>query len=96
MYTSIVAYDFKPGAAPTVVQRVLDVILPELKLQPGFHHYRAIRSGADAFVTIIDYDTQEHAEASFRHMNTVTREQLQDLLEGMQRYAGPVEHDEAG
>ena len=95
VYTSVIANDFKPGTAQTVIQRIEDGIVPELKGQPGFQHYRAIQSGADAFVTIIDYDTEAHAEASFRHMAAVMRQQLDDLLEGMQRYAGPVLHSEA-
>ncbi|HET8627459.1 MAG TPA: antibiotic biosynthesis monooxygenase [Thermomicrobiales bacterium] len=91
MFASVVAWTFKPGSADEVRRRNLDMLIPEVTRAPGFRQYYAIRSGPDAYVTVIFYDDRERAEAALQHLTPLIREQQGHLLAGMERYAGEVE-----
>src|SRR5262245_44303765 len=91
MYASVIVWTYAPDALGDVRGYVHDAVLPLVQGQPGFRQYYALRTGRDAYVTILIHDSHAHAEAAHRQLLPVLRRYQGELVEGMDRYAGEIE-----
>jgi hypothetical protein len=91
MYASVIVWTYAPAALGDVRGYVQEAVLPLVRAQPGFRNYYALRTGRDAYITILIHDTQSNAEAAHRQLLPVLRRYQGELVEGMNRYAGEVE-----
>lgn len=88
MYLSTVVWRFKPGSSERVVSVIRDQVVPAARQVAGLRHLYTAALEADAYVSVLIYDSQAHAEQGFATLVPVVRASLGDDMASMERQSG--------
>lgn len=90
MYAFATHWTFKPGSAEEVEEANRTVLIPALAEQPGFRQSFAIHIASDSYLTVFVWEAQAQAEAALEFVRPLVMEQQGHLVEGLERFSGPV------
>lgn len=90
MHAFATHWTFKPRSAEEVEEINRGTLIPALTGQPGFRQSFAIRTGEASYLTLFAWDSEAHAQAALAFIRPLVIEHQGHLVEGMERFAGPV------
>jgi quinol monooxygenase YgiN len=89
-YARVAVWQFKPGTADALAERVKTEMVPLLEREPGFTGYGAVRTGENSAVTITAFASQEQAHAAGEKTGVWVREHAASSVESVERSEGPI------
>jgi len=90
MYASVLEVTFKPSGAEPAVAAFKEQVAPAFKSVEGFRHYYGVQTGPDMAVTMLIFDTQEHAEAGVQRLLPLVQEAMGSHIARMDRRWGEL------
>lgn len=91
MFATLTHWTFKPGSEDEVRRVNTEILVPMLAAKEGFLQYYAVHTGADRWMTVLIWNSQEEAERAYQDVSPSIREQQGHLTVGMERFAGIVD-----
>lgn len=89
-YARVAIWQFKPGTADALAQRVQAEMVPIMEREPGFTGYGVARTGENSAVTVTTFASQEQAQAAGEKTGAWVREHAASAVESVERSEGPI------
>jgi hypothetical protein len=89
-YARVALWQFAPGTADAVAERVKTELVPQMERDPGFAGYGAARTGADSAISVHALATKAQAHAAGAKAAAWVREQIGSSIASVERHEGEI------
>ncbi|MDQ2786541.1 MAG: antibiotic biosynthesis monooxygenase [Chloroflexota bacterium] len=89
-YARIAVWQFKPGAADALTERVKAEMLPLMEGEPGFIGYGVARTGELSGVSVTAFASQEQSQAAAEKIAVWVREHAAASIASVERSEGAI------
>ncbi|MGI8857578.1 MAG: antibiotic biosynthesis monooxygenase [Thermomicrobiales bacterium] len=89
-YGRIAAFQFKPGVAEGLQEKVEAEFVPLLRQQPGFVRYVVFRTGPESVITFTAFASRGEGEAAAEAIREWMERNVAEEIASVERHAGAV------
>jgi hypothetical protein len=89
-YARVALWQFAPGTADAVAERVRTELVPQMEHEPGFAGYGAARTGEDRAISVHAFATDAQAHAAGEKAAAWVREQIGSSIASVERHEGEI------
>jgi heme-degrading monooxygenase HmoA len=89
-YARVGLWQFAPGTADAVAERVGTELVPQMERESGFAGYGAARSGEDSAISVHIFATDAQAHAAGEKAAAWVREQIGPAIASVERHEGEI------
>jgi heme-degrading monooxygenase HmoA len=89
-YARVALWQFAPGTADAVAERVRTELVPQMEREPGFAGYGAARTGEDRAISVHAFATDAQAHAAGEKAAAWVREQIGPSIASVERHEGEI------
>jgi heme-degrading monooxygenase HmoA len=89
-YARVAVWQFKPGTADALAERVRAEMVPLIEGAPGFTGYGVARTGENSAVTVTAFASQAQAQAAAEKTGAWVREHAASSVESVERSEGEI------
>lgn len=89
-HARVAVWQFKPGTADALAERVKTEMVPLVEREPGFTGYGAVRTGENSAITVTAFASQEQAQAAGEKTAAWVREHAASSVESVERSEGTI------
>jgi hypothetical protein len=96
MYAMATRWTFKAGSSADALGAMSDEVCPVLEAQQGYVYTVVVQTGADSFLSLVCWSTEEDAKRAMSRLALLTIRHLGPHVREVERIPGPVVYERLG
>lgn len=93
MYAMAAHWTFKAGSFEEALDVTRDEMVAALKEMPGFVRGFIVKTGADSWLSVMCWDTEDDAKRAMAELAPIAIRHVGHLMRGVERLPGPVVYE---
>jgi heme-degrading monooxygenase HmoA len=93
VYAMVTRWAFKTGSGEEAMDITTQDVMPAVEKQPGYVRSVVVRTGADSFVSVACWETEDDAKRAMAQLAPLVIRQLGRLVRDVERVSGTVVYE---